>query len=261
MNNFFKRTLCTTALMAGVLGLAIPKQVSAFTLWDESSSVYSDLSDDGLNPTAVGPLELGTNSLAATFNAGTENPSPDYFTITIPDGLVLEEIKLQSWESSPTFEDIAFIAVQRGTIFDYEVPEDKGSSAGLLGWSHLRSTQVGTNKVLQEIAVSNQDHETSGTADFYRQEAASHPYPQAVLDDFPELPENLTGLSKQWAPGAEGFKRPLTSGDYTFWLRQGSDTNITAKLDFKTAKVPEPISIFGTGLALGFGFLFRRKKH
>lgn len=262
MDSSFKRILLSATLVASMLGLAAPKQAFAITLWDEDIS--GDLSDEGLHPTSLGALGLGSNSLEATFNAGTENPSPDYFTITVPEGLALEEIILKSWKSSPTFEDIAFIAVQRGNVFDYEVPEDKASSAGLLGWSHLRSTQVGTNKVLREISTSNLDHTTSGTAAFYQEEADSHPYPQSVLHESPDLVANLRGLTEQWAPGAEGFETPLTAGDYTFWLRQGSDIDITAQLDFQTTantdEVPEPLSIFGTGLALGFGYFFRKKK-
>lgn len=267
MDSYYKKTLLAAALTASILGLAMPKPVFAISLWNES--IDGDLSDDGLHPTSVGPLGLGTNLLEATFNAGTDNPSPDYFTLTIPHGLVLKEIKLKSWKSSPIFEDIAFIAVQRGSVFDYEVPADRSSAAGLLGWSHLRSTQVNTNKVFQEISTSNLDHFTSGTANSYNEEAASNPYDDKVLapGETPDLLEaNLRGLAEQWAPGAEGFDAPLAAGDYTFWLRQGSDANITAQLDFNTAvsrnpnEVPEPLSIFGTGLALGFGYLFRRKK-
>ncbi|WP_299404955.1 PEP-CTERM sorting domain-containing protein [Acaryochloris sp. IP29b_bin.148] len=266
MDSYLKKTLLAVALTASAFGLAA-QSASAITLWNEN--VNGDLSDEGLHPTSVGSLNLGSNLLTANFNAGTDNPAPDYFTFTVPHGLALNGIELKSWNSSPVFEDIAFIAVQRGSIFDYEVPEDRGSAAGLLGWSHLRSTQVNTNKIFQEISTSNLDHVTSGTAAFYEEEAASNPYDGLALapGDTPELLEdNLRGLTEQWAPGAEGFKAPLPAGDYTFWLRQGSDVDISAQLDFNTVvssnadEVPEPLSIFGTGLALGFGYVFRRKK-
>ena len=253
MSNFLKKFPVSVVLTMVLFGL--PTAAKAFSFYDED--VDGDLSNDGLNPTQLGPLTPGTNSLKATFNAGEIDPDPDYFTFTIPEGQVLEEIILRSWDSSPVFEDIAFIGMQEGVVFDFVVPEDRGSAEGLLGWSHLRSTQVGTNKVLIEMSVSNQNPTESGVADFYNQEADSNPYPPEVLEEFPDLEDRLRDLTNQWVPGATGFDIPLGAGDYSFWLRQGSDVSITTQLDFNT--VPEPLTILGTGVALGFGILFKRR--
>ncbi len=253
MSNFLKKFPLSVVITMILFG--IPTAAKAFSFYDEK--VDGDLSNDGLNPTQLGKLTPGRNTLKATFNAGEIDPDPDYFTFTIPEGQVLEEIILRSWDSSPVFEDIAFIGMQEGVVFDFVVPEDRGSAEGLLGWSHLRSTQVDTNKVLIEMSVSNQNPTESGVADFYNQEADSNPYPPEVLEEFPDLEDRLRDLTNQWVPGATGFDIPLGAGDYSFWLRQGSDVNITTQLDFNT--VPEPFTILGTGVALGFGVVFKRR--
>ncbi|MEO0987050.1 MAG: PEP-CTERM sorting domain-containing protein [Cyanobacteria bacterium J06639_14] len=243
------------AVSTALLSLAAPSQ--AAILWNEATN--GDLSDDGLAPTQLGELLLGSNSLTATFNAGTEDPDPDYFTFVVPEGSVLTGIELLSWETEPTFEDIAFFAVQSGPVFDFVVPEDRSNANGLLGWSHLRSTQVGTNKILIELGASDESHVESGVANFYTEEVAL--YSDELLTEFPELPERLVALTDQWVPGAAGFDVPLEAGTYSFWLRQGSDISITTGLDFKTAAVStsEPASAIAL-LTLTLGTLAYKRR-
>ncbi|NJO93270.1 MAG: PEP-CTERM sorting domain-containing protein [Hydrococcus sp. RM1_1_31] len=128
---------------------------------------------------------------------------------------------------------LPFFGVQEGNRFDFVVPPEQNSASGLLGWTHLRSAQIG-NDILAEIGSSNLSPEESG---------------------FP--------LPAPWVPGATGFEAPLMAGDYTFWLRQGSDVNITVELDFETVAVPvavpESFSLTGTAVALGLGWLLRKK--
>ncbi|MBE9079156.1 PEP-CTERM sorting domain-containing protein [Romeria aff. gracilis LEGE 07310] len=239
--------------MAAPVVLSTAPAASAAILWNESTD--GDLSDVGLNPTQLSPLVSGSNFLKATFNAGAADPSPDYFTVEVPKGLALSAVELLSWKAEPSFEDIAFMAVQKGSVFDFVVPADRSNANGLLGWSHLRSTQVGTNKVLVEMSVSDSAPSQNGVDDFYAEEADS--YPDDLLAADPELPARLLALGDQWVPGAEGFEIPLGAGTYTFWLRQGSDTNITTEFDFKTVAVstPEPMTGLAMGLALGTGLL------
>ncbi|MEL7316829.1 MAG: PEP-CTERM sorting domain-containing protein [Cyanobacteria bacterium J06559_3] len=231
---FLGSALLTTTV--AMLSLAAPGQAAA--LWNEATD--GDLSNEELAPTSLGELLPGSNVLDAVFNAGTEAPDPDYFSFVVPEGSVLTGIELLSWETEPTFEDIAFFAVQSGSIFDFVVPEDRSNANGLLGWSHLRSTQVGTNKVLIELGASSESHIESGVAEFYEEEVAL--YPDELIAEFPELPDNLVALTDQWVPGAAGFDIPLEAGTYSFWLRQGSDVRIATGLDFQTAPVstPEP---------------------
>lgn len=240
----------------------MPSSVQAASLWNEATE--GDLSDDGLSPTHLGPLVAGSNRLSATFNAGMVNPSPDYFTLEIPEGLALTDIVMRDWKAEPTFEDIAFFAVQSGDVFDFVVPADRSNANGLLGWTHLRSTQVNSNKVLTELARSNQSPAESGVDAFYEAEAET--YPAELLAEFPELPDNLRALSEQWVPGATGFEQPLGAGTYSFWLRQGSDTDVTVELDFTTAllddavSTPEPFSLLGLGMVSGVGLLLKRRR-
>ncbi|MEM9090424.1 MAG: PEP-CTERM sorting domain-containing protein [Cyanobacteria bacterium P01_F01_bin.53] len=270
MNNPIKAVLAQAlpwqrmALIALPLGLSfgLATQAQAASLWNESTD--GDLSDNGLTPTQLGPLSAGSNRLSATFNAGAVSPSPDYFTLEVPDGFALTGIDLRDWQSKPTFEDIAFFAVQKGDVFDFVVPEDRSNANGLLGWTHLRSTQVNRNRVLTELARSNQSPAEAGVDAFYNEEAET--YSPEQLAAFPELPDNLRALSEQWVPGAEGFDQPLGAGEYTFWLRQGSDTNITADLDFTLKSVkdavstPEPMSLLALGMVTGAGLLLKRRR-
>lgn len=263
---FYRRQAASFAvpigLLAGLLAIAPAPSAQASTLWNEATD--GDLSDDGLAPTSLGPLALGSNRLKATFNAGTLSPSPDYFTVEIPEGLGLKNIALNRWKTKPTFEDIAFFAVQSGPVFDFVVPADRSNADGLLGWTHLRSTQVGSNKVLTELARSNQPPSESGVNAFYQAEAQT--YSPEILAEFPDLPDKLRALGEQWVPGAEGFEKPLGAGTYTFWLRQGSDTDITVDLDFQTAsldntvKTPEPVSWLALGMLSTAGFFLKRQR-
>ncbi|MEM8778233.1 MAG: PEP-CTERM sorting domain-containing protein [Cyanobacteria bacterium P01_G01_bin.49] len=255
MDNLLKKV--SFSIATAMIVLSFPTSAKAFSFYDDE--VDGDLSNDGLNPTELGSLSLGTNALKATFNAVGNNPDADYFTFSIPKGQALEGIILQSWNASPTFEDIAFIAMQEGTVFDYTYDSSNPTAEGLLGWSHLRSTQVGTNKILSEMAVSNQTPESVGLDLVFQEEAASSPYtPEQLIED-PELVNKLANLAGTWQAGATGFNTPLGPGDYSIWLRQGSETEITVELDFNTKSVPEPGSILGIMIALGLGTLVTKK--
>lgn len=91
-------------------------------------------------------------------------------------------------------------------------------ATGLLGWTHIQMAQVDTD----------------------------------ILDDMGA--SNLSPI----ASGATGFTPPLRPGNYSFWLRQGSEVPVTITMDF-VAVVPEPLTLLGSATAIGFGFLFKRK--
>jgi hypothetical protein len=106
-----------------------------FANYDEG--VSGDISDD---PGAPLVLQLGTgaNSLRATSSAG----DLEYVTVNIPEGFQLDSLNLASYNST---DDVAFAAVQRGTVFtEFGIPSEIDVS-NLLGWSHINAGQVGTN--------------------------------------------------------------------------------------------------------------------
>ena len=204
-----------------------------------------DLSSDRLNPTNIGRLRFGRNYIDTEF----ARDDFDYFTVTVPHWLVLEKIYLTSWETRPCFEDVGFFAIVSGDSFDFEFPNPENPenpAEGLLGWTHLRSTQVESDlgicggDVLCEMGLANSSPGESGLTETYNAEAGIdtgiNPYDaitgQTICDDFTpsDLQARLVNLSNSWAPGAEGFSGPLGPGEYSFWLRQGSDTRVKAKL-------------------------------
>ncbi len=204
-----------------------------------------DISNDRLNPTDLGRLRFGKNYIEAEF----ARDDFDYFTVTIPRWLVLDKAYLIDWETRPCFEDVGFLAIVEGDSFDFEFPNPNNPdnpAEGLLGWTHLRSTQVGSDvgvcsgDLLCEMGLANLTPLDSGLTETFENEAGintgENPYnaitDQAICDDFTaeDLQARLVNLTNSWAPGAEGFSGPLDPGTYSFWLRQGSDTRVKIKM-------------------------------
>ena len=204
-----------------------------------------DLSNDRLNPTYLGRLKYGKNYIDAEF----ARDDFDYFTVKVPKWLVLEKAYLVSWETRPCFEDVGFFGIVKGDSFDFEFPNPnnpENPAEGLLGWTHLRSTQVGSDvgicsgDLLCEMGLASLPPLDAGLTETFEMEAGinggENPYDaitdQAICDNFtPEdLQARLVNLSNSWAPGAEGFNGTLGPGTYSFWLRQGSDTRVKARL-------------------------------
>lgn len=100
--------------------------------------VQGDISDDRFSPTAL-VLSEGSNILLG-FMAGAQGPTVDldYFSITIPAGLQLDQIILTEYFSQ---DPVAFLAIQPGPIF----PNDPLTvePGDLMGWTHLEVGQVG----------------------------------------------------------------------------------------------------------------------
>ncbi len=277
-NNSSHRSCLTLATSALTL-FTISTTATAGVLYDES--VSRDLSDLGSDPTFLGTLMEGSNTLNASFNSDF----PDYFTLVIPEGKVLTNIVLNDWlatdpSGSETFEDIAFFAIKEGNTFNFDLATGTpGSRAvGLLGWSHLRTTQLldtqvgrtlvsSENKILREMALSDINSDFNGIGDLYIAEANSNPYdgvPGLPSEEIQALETRLRTLSETWESGATGFPLLLGSGTYSFWLRQGSETLITVDLDFKTANLraastPEPFSIIGLAAVMSLGIKLKKQ--
>ena len=226
-------THVTATATAAAVALCLAGTASARTLHDESND--GDLSDNSLVPTDLGKLRIGSNQIVARFN----KEQPDFFTITVPPGLVLDALRVERWDAEP-FEDIAFMAVQRGTSYTAPVPGPT-TADGLLGWSHLRSTQVGKDDILFEFALANIPSAEAGLDEVFRDEAEGA-YDFLPDDEAETLRNALRTLGTKWAPGATGFDTPLGPGTYTFWLRQGSPTVIGIDLDF-VASAADPTDL------------------
>lgn len=166
--------------------LAPSVAVQAVPIWDEA--VDGDLSDDRLDPDAA-VLVAGSNTVSATSTAG----DLEYLTLNVPQGLQLDAIVLESYESG---DAVSFIAVQEGTIFT--VPNTTLDPSELLGWVHFGSGPAGVgNDILDNMgagpgAIGFVPPLPSGDYTFWMQETG------AVLSsytlDFVAVPEPTTAF-------------------------------------------------------------------
>ena len=107
-------------------------------------SVNGDLSNDRLSPTPL-MAGLGLNSLTGTTvttGPGTTGRDFDYFTVTLPLGLILNSIVLTNYLG----DDLTFFGMMAGTPFTIP-PTDPAATIPprLLGWVHFTPSLVGSN--------------------------------------------------------------------------------------------------------------------
>lgn len=123
-------------LVSALVAFGAVTTVRAQVIYNEF--VQGDLSDDRFAPTAFVLME-GSNILLGLM-AGAQGPTVDldYYSITIPAGMQLDQIILIEYFSQ---DPVAFLAIQPGPIFPDDPltvqPED------LMGWTHLEVGQVG----------------------------------------------------------------------------------------------------------------------
>src|SRR5262249_34295553 len=112
-----------------------------------NESVSGDLSNSGLAPTAV-TVALGSNTLfGATGNPGT-GTDRDYFTFTVPNGLLLTSITVLPGTVSGGA--LSFIGIQAGP--QVTLPTNTQTAAGLLGWWHYSPIDINQN-ILGEAGI------------------------------------------------------------------------------------------------------------
>lgn len=107
-------------------------------------SANGDLSNDRLNPTLFA-LDAGANTLTGS----TSSSDRDYLTFTVPAGFVLQSLTLNSFSPSG---GLSFIGIEGGT--QISVPPTSSSAAGLLGWTHFGSGEVGTD-ILDNMGIAS----------------------------------------------------------------------------------------------------------
>ncbi len=245
----FKQLVVTVLMVFLFNNMVMAENYSGYYKPKKVLFTEQDLSNDRLQPTNLGRLRLGVNTIEAEF----ARDDFDYFTVKVPRWLVLDQIRLIKWDTRPCFEDVGFFAVVEGDSFDFVFPntqDPNNPAAGLLGWTHLRSTLVDSTAgicqgdIICEMGLANLPPVDSGLSATYDEEAGiatgENPYAnipaEQICDgvDAAGLQARLVNLSNSWAPGAEGFVGPLGPGKYSFWLRQGSDTRVAVKMELIT---------------------------
>jgi hypothetical protein len=122
---------------------------SAAGAFSHDEGVNGELSGDRLAPTPL-VAALGSNSLSGSVIAG----DLDYVRVSLPGGLQLASLYLTAISSA---DDLAFIAVQAGTIFT--VTPASATPGSLLGYTHFGSglaagnATVG-NDILDDMGVA-----------------------------------------------------------------------------------------------------------
>lgn len=183
-------------------------------------------SDNG--PTNIGALTIGSNIITGAVipygpvvNANTHElqyQDNDYLTFTVPTGASLSNIDLVADGSAINPGDLAFIGIASGANVYVSLP----SSAGLLGYTLLSSSQIGSD-ILPAIGAAN---------------------PAGFDSTAPGSP----------FAGATTFQGALPSGTYSLWLVDG-DSPFFYKLNLQLSSAPEPASwmmmIAGFGMVGG----------
>lgn len=137
---------------AAVLGLWSSPALGT-VVWNET--VNGDLSNSGLTATAVS-FGVGSNVVQGTTgHDATGAIDRDYFTFTIGPNQVLSSLNILAGTQTLGF---SFIGLQSGT--QVTLATNASTAAGLLGWAHYGSSDIGTN-ILDNMSVA-----TNGSSGF-----------------------------------------------------------------------------------------------
>jgi hypothetical protein len=235
-----KKLLFLGIAVAAFSSSALPAKAT-FSYIDDPNSAQNDgdLSNNRLNPTNIGTLMKGQNNLFITINNQQDSTLDlEYFTVNVPNDLVLSKINLtffsQSTGDPPNPDDVAFIGMQEGDQMTVAPPtsaddaERSAIAAELLG-----HTLVGTNPADSVIKPNNNILPSMCLTE-------NRPPQPSGQESFPPM----------------GCDVPLTGGkSYTFWVQQTSITSnpVQFELEFTGNNVPEPVSILGSLILGAFG--------
>ena len=137
------RTVGAVAI-ATVFCAAHPTQAYAAVVYNEAIS--GDLSDSGLSPTPVS-VAVGSNEIRGTTGRPATGPDRDYFTITVPSGLVLSALTVLPGTIPGNL--VAFIGLQAGN--QVTLPPTTTTAAGLLGFWLYGTADINTD-ILDDMA-------------------------------------------------------------------------------------------------------------
>jgi len=199
--------LCAAVAVAGLTAPALALD------WDET--VDGDLSGDFANPTDIGMLSLGGNSVTGT--SGFANfPPPvgdvDYWSFTVPDALELSEVVLTNYAG----DDFSFAAIINAAAFPFDNQSGEGQTGLLTGATVFSSgaadgspDQIGTDILDNLLAGDN-------------------------FSDLITIPVN-----------DEGLTIPLPSGTYSFWAQETSGNVIDYTFTFVVTPAPGAAGLLG----------------
>lgn len=262
-------TVCRTliALGIGMIGIAnLVAPANASILWDENTQ--SDLSNDRLNPTILPSLMQGDNLLSIILENPTTLPQPqnrdlDFFVVNVPSKLALSQLILTQYGGG-TSDDVAFIALQEGTVFTEPVqpPSVNDPMSGTTNPANLFGYALIGDKTTYGPSTGCDALGLTGT-----------PLPPGAVvqvgenllpilgDGSNNRPDALQPNSCLSFPSPIGFTAPLTAGNYVFWVQQTVAGDTQLQLNFIATSVPEPTSVLAliTFGMLGLGLT--KQKH
>lgn len=123
---------CLNSFAAVILLLTMFSSAYGVTVYSEA--VNGDLSNDGLNPTAIS-LTAGSNDIIGTTGGATAPNTRDYFTVTVPSNLRLVSLIERAGTQAG---NVGFLGLQSG--LQVTLPPTTTTAAGLLGWIHYAPT-------------------------------------------------------------------------------------------------------------------------
>lgn len=200
-----------------------------------------DYSNDPLNPSLVSPNGLGQYIFEGRVDGTSAAACPttgncfDYVTITIPPGMQVTDILLDSYNST---DDRAFVAIQAGNKFTATVAAGRLPDALAyhhFGWRGLCANTYGALRPPSYVAANNCIQSDNAT-------------PVAA---------RLTDLFDTVLPGSSLLPTSLPPGDYTFWIQQVSGDSEYRFL--VTSSVPGPLPVLGAAAGFSFSRRLRRR--
>ena len=194
------------AALAAAVGIAALYSSPAAAVVAYAEGTSGDLSNNGLAPTAIS-LAIGDNTISGTSGKNADGIiDRDYFTFTLAPNDYLTSITVLQGTTPIGF---SFIGVQSGN--QVTLSPTTTTAAGLLGWDHYSSSDVGTD-ILDNMGVPANGSSGftpplgPGSYAFWVQEASSGTANYVFDFHVAEAPEPATWAMMLLGFGAVGWR-------------------------------------------------------